>query len=170
VLGQAPEVADSKPSASQDAEILNFALLLEHVQVHFYAEALKRAKLDGELRQFVRIAGRHERAHLRFIKSALNGKARKLPALDFGDDTSDAEHVAAAATKLEELAVAAYNAQAPNLRKETLAAAARIVSVEARHSAWIRGIQGDVPAPFASEPRQSPKRIAKTLQGSGYVK
>ena len=46
------------------------------------------------------------------------------------------------ALKLEDLGVAAYNAQAPNLTKAALAAAARIVSVEARHAAWIRDVRG----------------------------
>jgi rubrerythrin len=169
VLGQAPEAADSKPSASQDVKILNFALLLEHVQAEFYEEALKRAGLKGELRQFAKVVGGHERQHFDFIKGALGGKADKLPGLDFGDDTADADKFAVSATKLEELAVAAYNAQAPNLRRDTLAAAARIVSVEARHSAWIRDIRGSVPAPFPTEPQQSAKRIVKTLNGSGYI-
>ena len=49
VLGEHAEPALSRPSATQDAEILNFALLLEHVQSAFYAEALQRAGLTGEL-------------------------------------------------------------------------------------------------------------------------
>ena len=169
VLARAPESADSAPSAEQDVEVLNFALLLEHVQAGFYAEALQRAKLAGELKRFATIAGGHERKHLAFLKDQLGGKARDLPKLDFGDDTADAERFAVAADKLEDLSVAAYNAGAVSLTRPTLAAAAKIVSVEARHAAWIRDVRGSIPAPFASEPQQSVARITKTLKGSGYL-
>jgi rubrerythrin len=170
VLGELAEPATSRPSAKQDAEILNFALLLEYVQTAFYAEALKRGHLDGDVLTFARTVQTHEQAHRDFIKKALGSAARKAPALDFGDDTSDAEHFQVAALKLEDLSVAAYNSQAPNLTKATLAAAAKIVSVEARHAAWIRDIKGDNPAPHASEPPITAKRVIATFKGSGYVK
>jgi hypothetical protein len=170
VLGEFAEPATSRPSAKQDAEILNFALLLEYVQAGFYADAIKRAKLDGELLTFARTVSAHEQAHLDFLKQALGSAARKSPALDFGDDTSDAEAFGAAALRLEDLGVAAYNAQAPNLTKGTLAAAAKIVSVEARHAAWIRDLRGEVPAPDAAEPTTTAERVVETFKGSGYVK
>jgi Ferritin-like domain len=150
--------------------VLNFVLLVEHVQSQFYDEALKRAGLKGELRQFAKVVAGHERQHFDFIKETLGSRAKALPGLDFGDDTANADAFAVAATKLEELAVAAYNAGAPSLSPHALRAAGRIVSVEARHSAWIRDIRGSVPAPFPTEPQQSAKRIAKTLDGSGYIK
>jgi len=45
VLGEHADPAVSAPSAKQDAEILNFALLLEFVQSAFYIEGLSRAGL-----------------------------------------------------------------------------------------------------------------------------
>ena len=170
VLGEFADVAGSRPSAKQDAEILNFALLLEYVQSAFYAEALRRARLQGELATFARTAGAHEVAHKAFLVKALGGAARKSPKLDFGDDTADAEKFSLSAFKLEDLGVAGYNAQAPNLTKPALAAAAKIVSVEARHSAWIRDLRGISPAPDASEPSIPAARVQATLRGSGYVR
>jgi Ferritin-like domain len=170
VIAALPDLAGSKPSAAQDAEILNFALLLEHVQAGLYADALRRKALSGELREFAEIVGAHERAHIAFIRKALGAKARKPPKLDFGEDTATAESFTDVALKLEDLGVAAYNAQAPNLTKGALAAAARIVSVEARHASWIRAIAGVTPAPDASEPPASAERVAATLKGSGYVR
>jgi Ferritin-like domain len=169
VIAALPDLAGSKPSASQDAEILNFALLLEYVQAGLYADALRRKALTGERREYAKIVGEHERAHIAFIRKALGDKARKPPKLDFGEDTATAESFTDVALKLEDLGVAAYNAQAPNLTKGSLAAAARIVSVEARHAAWIRAIAGVTPAPDASEPPASAKRVVATLNGSGYV-
>jgi Ferritin-like domain len=169
VIAALPDFAGSKPSPAQDAEILNFALLLEHVQAGLYADALRRKALSGELRQFAEVVGAHERAHIAFIRKALGDSARKPPKLDFGDDTATAESFTDVALKLEDLGVAAYNAQAPNLTKGALGAAARIVSVEARHASWIRAIAGVTPAPDASEPPASAARVAATLKGSGYV-
>jgi hypothetical protein len=169
VIAALPDLAGSKPSASQDAEILNFALLLEYVQAGLYADALARKSLTGERREFAKIVGDHERTHIAFIRKALGDKARKPPKLDFGDDTATAATFTDVALKLEDLGVAAYNAQAPNLTKGALAAAARIVSVEARHAAWIRAIAGVTPAPDAAEPPASAKRVVATLNGSGYV-
>jgi rubrerythrin len=169
LLGGMPDFAASEPSAKQDAEILNFALTMEYVQSGFYEEALKRGTLTGELRDFARRVGSQEQEHLAFIKQALGKAAGNRPKLDFGDDTGSPEAFTEAAFKLEDLGVAAYNAQAPNLTKETLAAAAKIVSVEARHAAWIRAIAGENPAPEAAEPTASAKRVVATLNGSGYL-
>ena len=167
VIAALPDLAGSKPSKAQDVEILNFALLLEYVQAGLYADVLRRDVLTGELRRVRRDRRRHERAHIAFIRKALGGKARKPPKLDFGDDTATAESFTDVALKLEDLGVAAYNTQAPNLTKGALAAAARIVSVEARHASWIRAIAGVTPAPDASEPSLSAKRVSATLKGSG---
>jgi hypothetical protein len=170
VLGELAEPATSRPSAKQDAEILNFALVLEYVQSGFYAEAVKRAGLSGDLLTFARTVAGHEQTHLDFLKQALGSAARKGPQLDFGDDTADAERFGAAALELEDLGVAAYNAQAPNLTRSALAAAARIVSVEARLAAWIRDLRGEVPAPEASEPPITAARVTATFKGNGYVR
>jgi hypothetical protein len=170
VLGEHAEPASSAPSAKQDAEILNFALLLEYVQRGFHAEALQRAKLTGELAEFARTAAAHEEDHIALLKEALGSAARKEPTLDFGDDTADEEKYSLAAFKLEDLGVAAYTAQAPNLTKGALRAAARIVSVESRHAAWIRDLRGMNPAPDAAEPAVDAQRVIDTFKGSGYVK
>ena len=58
--------------------------------------------------------------------------------------------------------MATYNGQATNISKGTLAAAAKIVSVEARHAAWIRSIVGEPPAPDATD---TPKSADEVLDG-----
>ena len=63
------------------------------MQSAFYAEALKRAGLTGELKTFAQTVGGHEQAHIAFLKKALGSAARKSPKLDFGDDTADAEQL-----------------------------------------------------------------------------
>ena len=113
---------------------------------------------------------RTSRTHIALLKQALGSAARKPPTLDFGDDTADEERYSLAAFKLEDLGVAAYTAQAPNLTKGALSAAARIVSVESRHAAWIRDLRGMNPAPDAAEPAVDAQRVIDTFKGSGYVK
>src|SRR6201991_678186 len=167
VRGDHAEPALSRPSVKQDAEILNFALLLEFIQSGFHAEGLRRAGLTGELRTFAQTAAAHEAEHVAALKAALGTAARTAPKLDFGDDTADADRFSLAALKLEDLGVAAYAAQAPNLTSGALKAAARIVSVESRHSAWIRDLRGLNPAPTAAGPAIEAQRVIDTLKGSG---
>ena len=48
LLAGLPQKAASKPSKKQDAEILNAVLVLEALQVAFYADALERARSSHE--------------------------------------------------------------------------------------------------------------------------
>jgi rubrerythrin len=146
-----PQLTVAAPSEEQDKRVLNLALALEYVEAAFYQEALARAGLQGDLKEFARIAGEHEKAHVAFLEQALGGAAEPAPRHDFGDKTKDAEAFTAAAVALEDLVVATYNGQAVNLTPASLKAAARIVSVEGRHAAWIRSIVGEVPAADATD-------------------
>ena len=138
-------------SKERDARVLNLVLAVEYTEVAFYEEALKRGGLTGELERYARVVLEHEKAHLAFVKQALGGAADPAPRHAFADKTKDADGFTTAAVKLEDLAVATYNGQAVNLTPGSLKAAARIVSVEARHAAWIRSIVGDVPAADATD-------------------
>jgi hypothetical protein len=165
-----PHVAASAPSPAQDARILNLVLLLEHLEAEFYADALRRGNLTGELRQYARVVGGHERQHVEFIRKALGSAARKKPNLSFGSATASPSAFTAAALAIEDLSVAAYNGQAANLTKGTLAAAARIVSVEARHAAWIRFVADKVPAPDPTDKAVTAAQAEARLKRTGYVK
>jgi Ferritin-like domain len=155
------------PSKAQDIRILQLVLLLEHTQVAFYEQALAQTGLKGDLRAFARTALGHERAHLSVIRSALGPNAGAKPKFDFGDNTKSAANFRKAAIRLEDVAVRAYNGQAPNLTKRTLAAAAEIVSVEARHAAWVRAIAGEVAAPEAVDEPMTAKQAADALHAIG---
>jgi hypothetical protein len=149
-------------SAGQDVRILNLVLRLEYTESAFYAEALRNGILRGKLHQYAQAAQQHEQDHVRFLRQALGGKAVARPGFSFGRATRDPDAFTRAAIKLEDLAVAGYNGQATNLSPAALAAAATIVSVEARHAAWIRAISGRVAAP---EPVDKPVTAAELEQG-----
>jgi hypothetical protein len=170
VLGALPKLASSAPSPAQDVKILNLVLLLEYVESAFYAEARDRGALRGDLSEYVRVVGAHEQQHLAALKGALGNKARKKPRLRFGKATTDPDAFVAAAIKLEDTSVAAYNGQATNLTKPTLAVAAKIVSVEARHAAWIRAIAGKPPAADATDPSLTQAQVLAALQKTGFLR
>lgn len=134
-----------------DARALDLLLLVEYTEDAFYSEAVARANLTAELRDFAVQVAEQEREHLQFVKDALGSRAASRPDFDFGDSTRSPEAFAAAAARLEDLAVSAYNGQATNVSRKTLGAAATIVSVEARHAAWVRSIAGEPPAPDATD-------------------
>ena len=159
--------AGAAPSKAQDGKILQLVLQLEYTQVAFYEQALKEASLNGELRTFATTALEHERAHLAAIKSALGAHAGQKPSFDFGEKTRSAAAFTRAAIALEDAAVAGYNGQATNLTKPTLAAAAKIVSVEARHAAWVRAIAGEVAAPDPVDKPLTAPQVVQRLHAIG---
>jgi hypothetical protein len=169
VAGRLLRVGDAlgTPSKAQDAKILQLVLQLEYTQVAFYEEALAKAQLTGDLHEFAQTALGHERQHLVAIKKALGAKAGAKPRFAFGDKTKSDAAFMRAAIRLEDIAVAAYNGQAANLTKPTLAAAAEIVSVEARHAAWVRAIAGEVAAPDPVDKPLTARQVATGLREIG---
>src|SRR4029077_1864866 len=126
---------------------LTFALLIERLQAAFYAEALRTAALTGETLPFAQGVGEEARAHAKALEAVLGSAAGTSPRFKFGDAVSDHARFLATAISLEDTGLGVYNGQAVNLTPKTLAAAAGIVSVEARHAAWARALAGKLPAP-----------------------
>jgi Ferritin-like domain len=169
-VGGLPRLASSAQSPEQDAEIFSFALVLEQLQAAFYDESVAQATLPPKLLEFARVASGHERQHVSYLEEALGMSAREAPETDFGEATIDAEAFAAAAASLEDLAVAAYNGQAANLTAAGLQAAATIVSVDARHAAWIRAIAGRLPASQAVDAPLSRAEVEERLDKIGFIR
>jgi hypothetical protein len=167
VVAGAPRLTDAAQPSQADLRALNLLLLLEYTEDAFYAEALRRGRLRGEVLEYARAVAEQEKEHLDFVRSALGGRAESRPRFDFGDKTVDSDAFAAAAGDLEDLAVAAYNGQGANVSPATLAAAAKIVSVEARHAAWIRSVVGQPPAPEATDTPRSAAEVLDGLQRAG---
>jgi hypothetical protein len=169
LLGRAFRLGDAigAPSKAQDVKILQLVLQLEYTQVAFYEAALRDAGLTADLRDFAQTALGHERDHLAAIKKALGAEAGPKPEFDFGQKTKSASAFTQAAIDLEDVAVAGYNGQATNLTKGTLAAAAEIVSVEARHGAWVRAIAGEVAAPDPVDKPITAREVVRSLHEIG---
>jgi hypothetical protein len=155
------------PSPEQDKRVLNLLLRVEYTEAAFYAAALQDAGLTGELEEYARAVLVHEKEHVTFLKGALGDAAEAEPGYDFAAVTADADAFAEAAAKLEDIAVGAYNGQAANVTEGAFLAAARIVSVEARHAAWIRSIRDADPAPDAVDSPYDERRVQRGLRELG---
>jgi hypothetical protein len=169
IFGGDLAVSEAAPSAAQDHHIFQFALLLEQVQAAFYAEALARGGLRGDLREFAQVVGAHERAHVAFLRNALGPTAGATPSFHFGDATRDPQRFGAAAHDLESLGVAAYNGQGAKLTAGAMTRAAEIVSVEGRHAGWISALLGEPPAPRAADPGLDANVVMAQLKATGFL-
>lgn len=162
-------VSGGTPTASgaDDARAIGLLLLVEYTEAALYDQALEAGKLGGALRDYARTAAGHEREHLAFLKRQVGAGAPPVPGFDFGDAVRESGAFVDRATAVEDLAVAAYNGQGANVTRETLAAAASVVSVEARHAAWIRSIAGRPPAPNAVDSPKSADEVLAGLERAG---
>jgi Ferritin-like domain len=165
-----PRLGQSGTSQARDVEVLNYALLLGELQAAFYRQALQKAKLTGELREYAEVVGGHKREHVNVLRQALGGSAREIPRFAFGNAVSNPKRFAATAIAIEELGVAAYNGQAANLSKPALQAAAGIVSVNARHAAWIRAIQDKKPASQPTDEAKTRAQVLAEVDRTGFVR
>ena len=168
-----PEGAMAGPARS-DIAILNFALTLEFLEAAFYTEAERRRALSGETAKFAQVVGRHERAHVAFLRKALGRQAVKKPRFNFKGTTANQAQFQSTAQTLEDTGVAAYLGQVGRIKnKKILAAAGSILPVEARHAAWIRDIRGrgnpPLPAPTAFEGAKTRSQILAAVKGTGFI-
>jgi Ferritin-like domain len=168
-LGGPPKLAASQPSPAQDARVIEWLLQIEYIQAGFYTEAESRGAFQGELREFATLVGEQERAHVQALEKALGANAPTKPTLDFGDAVTDPREFVPAAVRLEEIALAAFNGQAPNLTKKPLLTALKIVSVEARHTGWIRDIAGRNPAPRPADQPATQAQTNAAISKTGFV-
>ena len=179
-LDNAAAAISRKRSKRNDVKILNYALTLEFLEAEFYTVAERENQFTTpEFRQFAATVGAHERAHVRFLRGALGSKAVKKPTFGFGDATRGAKFNATAQV-LEDTGVSAYLGQAANIaQRAVLNAAGTIVTVEARHAAWIRFLNGggavgapktQQPAPLSFDRPASERAILRAVTGTGFIK
>jgi rubrerythrin len=161
--------ASSAPSASREASVLNFLLLLESMQAQFYGEALGKGALTGELRRFAEVVAQDERRHVDFLERALADAREEPSSVAFSDATGSEQAFVDAAIALEESAIATYIGQGANLTGRYVTDAARITSVEARHAAWIRAIAGRNPAPRGQDVAKTAREVTTKLSELGFL-
>ena len=155
-----------------DLAVLRFGLVVEQLGASFYQEAVDRGQLRGETKDYARIARRDERAHVVAVAGAigaLGGRPGPFARFDFGEVTSNQPLFERTAQQLEQMCVAFLNGVGPLVSSEVLAAAAQLVSVEARQVAWITRILGGVPADTAFDPAISLGQARAAVRATGFL-
>jgi Ferritin-like domain len=161
------EPATAAPSPRRDRRILRFLVQLEYLQADYYAAAVDRGRLRGELREFAEVVGAHEREHIDVLEELLGPSTGGRPAFDFGEATRTAKQFAAVARELEETGVAACIGQGANLTPRSVLVVSRIAAVEARHAAWIADYLGRDPAPRAADTAKTPGQVLASIRRTG---
>lgn len=173
-------ISTRRKSVANDIKILNFALTLEFLESEFYNQAVTNQPFSNpQYKRFAEIVAIHEAKHVTFLKKVLGSKAVKKPSFDFKDTVTDPAKFAATAQVLEDTGVTAYLGQVTNVKQSVvLGAAGTIATVEARHAAWIRFLNGgandqtaiaDLPAPATFDKRKSEKTILAAVGGTGFI-
>lgn len=138
-----------------DFGVLNYAYALEQLEAAFYIQVASNppSAFSSTEKAYFQDIQYHEIAHREFFKKALGTAAIGSLEVNFAaiDFTSKAS-VLATAMAFEDLGVAAYNGAGIRLKSnDYLLIAGKIVSVEARHAAYIRDLI--TPGSFANSPQ-----------------
>jgi hypothetical protein len=139
-----PGSNDGVNLGSGDVGVLNYAYALEQLEAAFYTKVVESfaSTFSQTERNLITDIRDHEIAHREFFKAALGSNA--IPALevnfssiDFGNKAT----VLATAKTFEDLGVQAYNGAGKLITNpDYLLLAGKIVSVEARHAAYVRDL------------------------------
>jgi Ferritin-like domain len=173
VAGVAAARADDAVAAripASDLDVLNYALVLEYLQAAFYTEAERAKALTGRTAKAAKVVGAVERAHVKAFLDLLGRHAVGRPHFDFRGVTEDNDAFLKTAVAFEDLAVAAYKGQARRVRsRAVLTAALGIHTVEARHAAWMRYLNGNTPAAAAFDLPKNRREINGIVASTKFI-
>lgn len=127
-----------------DVGILNYAYALEQLEAAFYTQVIKTpfTGITDDEKTLMTDIRDHEIAHREFLKAALGTKAIPALEVDFSKiDFTSRTSVLTYAKTFEDLGVSAYNGAGQLIvSADYLLVAGKIVSVEARHAAYVRDL------------------------------
>jgi hypothetical protein len=168
-----------KRASDNDKLVLQFAEVLERLETQFYQEALGKfveadfiaagiTVPDVAIQNFQAILS-HEQAHTAFLDSALEHVgAEPVPGCTFSFDAAltDVATMAAVARVVEAVGVGAYlGASLLVDDKNILAAAASILTIEARHQTFLNTLNGGSAVPQAFDIALSPDQVLSIAGG-----
>ncbi len=129
---------------SGDVGILNYAYALEQLEAAFYTKVIASSSNGLSVTEAVRFneIKLHELAHREFFKAALGSNAIIDLEVDFSSiNFSSRASIIATAQSFENLGVTAYNGAGRLITNgDYLLLAGKIVSVEARHAAYLNDL------------------------------
>lgn len=150
-------------------DVLNYALTLEHLEDKFYREGLANftaaqfasAGYDSTFYSNLQRVSADETAHVKLLSSAITA-AGGVPVQEcsYAFGVSDAAGFVALASILEGVGASAYTGAAAQISsKAYLTVAASILSIEARHSSYVRASLKQVPFPQDLENPLTPNEV-----------
>jgi hypothetical protein len=168
----APPSAPAAPGGGlTDVDILQFALTAEHLESEFYKQGFAKfpasdfqalGLTDAQIKSLMGV-GQTEAVHVTTLQSAIaQAGAKPVEPCQYNFDAAlaDAKTMVATARVLEAVGVSAYLGAAPLVNSsDVLTAAATIVTVEARHQAFIRSASGAEPVPAAFDTPLGPRAV-----------
>lgn len=157
-----------------DIGILNYAFALEQIEAAFYERVVRNnfypGATDEEKRVLTDIRN-HEVAHREFFRAALKGDAIRNLTPNFSSiNFNSRAQVLETARMFEEVGTTAYNGAGPLLKNpDFLAAAGKIVSVEARQVAALRDLEVPKSRFFAGDDYVNPRLGLAPARSPGEV-
>ena len=162
--------AASAAATKNDIAILRFDLALEYLQSGLYTEAERLGELTPQTLDWARVVGAHERAHVQALKNLLGRNIVASPSFNYRGVTSDEQSFIKTAVAFEDLTAALLKWQAVRLDSRAIVAAAvTLHSVETRHAAWIRHLNGLKPATTAFDKPASQEEMARLISSTRFV-
>ncbi|KAM3459733.1 hypothetical protein MY5147_007623 [Beauveria neobassiana] len=167
-----------KRAGITDADILQYALTLEHLEDTFYRDGLAKyseqdfnsAGFDSKVYNNIKTIASDEAAHVDFLTKGLQAAgANPVAACTYDFGYKDVKSFLATASILEGVGVSAYlGAAADIMSKAYLTAAGSILTVESRHSSYIRASLDQKPFP---QPFDTPLSYNEVYSlASGFIK
>jgi Ferritin-like domain len=172
-------ISSKRRSKGNDVLILNYALTLEYLEAEFYKQANASGALtQPEVKTFASVVADHEATHVKTLKGVLGSAAVKKPKFNFGATVTNQDMFKQTAQVLEDTGVKAYSGQATHIfQPAVVKAAVSIVTIEARHAAWIRFINSsgagalkNLPAPKAFDTALSEKQVLAAVKKTKFIK
>jgi Ferritin-like domain len=167
-LGRLAALAAAQDFAD-DADVLNYALALEHLEYAFYRDGVGKFDLGADpfgtsITARAMAVRDHEEQHVAALTAAiaqLKGTPVEEGTYDFGD--TDLPGFLQTAAALEGVGVAAYTGAAQYLRDsgDLLTAALTMHGVEARHAAYLNVLTAASPFPDAFNAPMTPAEVLK---------
>ena len=154
-----PTESQAPVSSNTDLDVLNYALTLEHLEYEFYNQGLgkfdaasfKDAGYADKVYPLFQQILAHEDTHVKTLTKvieSLNGTA--VPPCEYDFKFTDVKGFVATSKALETTGVSAYIGATKRITDKTiLTSAASILSVEARHAAFLNDISDTNPFPNA---------------------